>query len=362
MIHSTVPPTPASPASPSRGWFWLQLAIGWLPMWVLFTITIMGVHGFALAPSAWMALRMIGCAAALGLGVHALTRRVPWPSPFRWSFVLLHVAAAALYAVLWVAAYSLIESLLRWRWTYMPGPGAGRFVLTGIWLYLTITAVAYAQQAAQRTALIQATAARAQLAALQAQLHPHFLFNALHTVVQLIPLDPARAARAAEQLAELLRAALDERREQVTLAEEWRFVQRYLAIEQIRFGERLQVETSLPDAAMAMRVPSFALQTLVENAVRHGAAPKVGPTLLKIRADISGASLTLAVSDDGAGAGFASAAAVIGQGGGTGLRRLRERLACLYGSSAVFDIHAAAGGVTATLRLPADRQGDSDDE
>lgn len=338
------------PSNSSRSWFWLQMAIGWVPMWALFTLMVMNVHEEPFAPSAWMALRMIGTAALLALGVLALTRRHPWPSPFRWSFLLLHVAAALLYAALWVLAYSMVESVLRWHLAYVAGPGIGRFMLTGVWLYLTITAVAYAQQAAQRTALIQAATARAQLAALHAQLHPHFLFNALHTVVQLIPLEPAKAAQAAEQLAELLRAALDERRDEVTLAEEWRFVQRYLAIESLRFGDRLQVSVALPEALMGAQLPSFALQTLVENAVRHGAAPKVGATHLRIEGSSSdGRGLRLVVSDDGVGA---EPAAVL-HGGGTGLRRLRERLAHLYGSGALLDVAASHGGVTAALSLPA---------
>ena len=203
----------------------------------------------------------------------------------------------------------------------------------------------------------QTAAARAHLAALHAQLHPHFLFNALHTVVQLIPLDPGKAAQAAEELAELLRAALDERRDQVTLAEEWRFVQCYLAIEAMRFGERLQVTATMPDAAQGMRLPSFALQTLVENAVRHGAAPKIGKTHLRISASASGQHLTLVVSDDGAGA----EPAAVQHGSGTGLRRLRERLACLYGSSAALDVDASSGGVTATLRLPRAARGAADE-
>ena len=345
------------PASPSRSWFWLQVAIGWLPMWVLFTLMIMSAHALPLAASSWMALRMIGSAAVLGLGVHAFTRRQPWPVPFRLAFLLLHALAAALYALLWTSAYIIIESLLQGRLAYVAGPGLVRFALTGVWLYLTITAVAYAQQSAQRSALAQAATARAHLAALHAQLHPHFLFNALHTVVQLIPLDPGKAAEAAEALAELLRAALDERRDQVTLAEEWRFVQRYLAIEAMRFGERLQVSATLADAALGMRVPSFALQTLVENAVRHGAAPKIGTTHLRISASASHHHLSLVVADDGAGA---EPAAVL-HGGGTGLRRLRERLACLYGGSAALDVDASSGGVTATLRLPGSARDTGDD-
>ena len=339
----------AQTSTAARSWFWLQMAIGWVPMWLLFTLMVMSVHEESFAFSAWMALRMIASAALLGLGVLALTRRRPWPSPFRWSFLLLHALAAVLYAGLWVIAYSAIESVLRWRLALVAGPGIGRFMLTGVWLYLTITAVAYAQQAAQRTALIQAATARAQLAALHAQLHPHFLFNALHTVVQLIPLDPPKAAQAAEQLAELLRSALDERRDQLTLAEEWRFVQRYLAIEALRFGERLQVSVTLPDALLCEQLPSFALQTLVENAVRHGAAPKVGTTHVQIRASRAGRNLCLVVSDNGAGA---EPAALL-HGAGTGLRRLRERLAHLYGSSAALDLAASAQGVTATLSLPA---------
>lgn len=349
------------PASHARSWlwlqFWLQLAIGWLPMWALFTVMIVSVHALPMAASAWMALRMIGSAAVLGVGVHAFAQRHPWPAPFRPSFVLLHVLAAMLYAGLWMAAYSLIESLLHLRLAYLSGPGIGRFALIGVWLYLSIAAVAYAQQAARRGALVQAATARAQLAALHAQLHPHFLFNVLHTVVQLIPLDPGRAAQAAQELADLLRTALDERRDQVTLATEWRFVQRYLAIEQLRFGERLQVVADLPASTLALRLPSFALQTLVENAVRHGAAPKLGSTRLCITASASRQHFRLVVSDDGVGA----EAATVRASSGTGLRRLHERLACLYGSNAALDVDASPRGVTATLRLPL-AQGSSDDD
>jgi hypothetical protein len=95
-------------------------------------------------------------------------------------------------------------------------------------------------------------AARAQLAALRAQVQPHFLFNALHTVVQLIPIDPKRAVEAAELVADLLRTTLEEQREEVTLGDEWRFVSRYLAVERIRFGDRLLLREDVPTARPAM--------------------------------------------------------------------------------------------------------------
>jgi LytS/YehU family sensor histidine kinase len=209
--------------------------------------------------------------------------------------------------------------------------------------------VTYSNRAAQRAAQIEALAARTQLATLRAQLHPHFLFNALHTVVQLIPVDPRGAVRAAELLAGALRTAIGEERDLVPLAAELAFVRRYLAIECIRFGDRLDVREEIDAAAQSAMLPSFALQTLVENAVRHGAAPRAEATTLTISAHVSADTLRLTVTDNGAGA----AATQIDIGTGTGLRRLRERLKYLYGTRARLEIASAAGeGLRATLSLP----------
>ena len=100
-------------------------------------------------------------------------------------------------------------------------------------------------------------------------MHPHFIFNALHTVVQLIPREPTRAAEAAELIAELLRTVVEEDRDVIALAEEWRFVERYLEIERIRFGERLDIDVRISPAARSATLPSFSLQTMVENAVQQ---------------------------------------------------------------------------------------------
>jgi signal transduction histidine kinase len=331
-----------------RAWVWVQWLIGWLPVAALFAVLMMTVHGAGFASALHYSLRLMATAALLGLVVHRLTARWPWPHPMRFGFIARHAAGAAVYAVAWVLANSIIESLLVRHVVIMVGPGMAAFLVTGVWFYVMIAGVAYAQRAAARNAQLEALQARGQLAALRAQLHPHFLFNALHTVVQLIPLDPGRATRAAEQLAALLRASFDNPREQVTLREEWKVVQLYLDIEAIRFGERLVVESDFEPAALDAPVPSFALQTLVENAVRHGAAPRVQVTTVKVRAGVDGDELKLVVEDDGMGA---DASAL--ESGGTGLRRLRERLGWLYGGSASLAVQTSPGqGLRAELRLP----------
>jgi hypothetical protein len=333
----------------SRAWAWVQLAIAWLPMWGLFTAVIMIVHGNAIGDAAIGSARMIGPGAALGVVIYKLLARLPWPHPFRLRFVAIHVLGAVGYATVWYALICLIDSVVIGHFTLMIGPGFPMFLFTGIWLYFIVAGVTYANLAAQRTAQMQAHAARMQLDTLRAQLHPHFLFNALHAVVQLIPMDPRGATRAAEQLAAALRTMLEERRDLISLAEEWAFVERYLAIERIRFGERLEVHVQINESARAASLPSFALQTLVENAVRHGAAPRVEPTRVTISAALAGAMLTIKVADNGTGADLGS----VEHGTGTGLRRLRERLRWLYGDRARLQVASEpGGGFVAELAVP----------
>jgi signal transduction histidine kinase len=335
----------------SRRWVWLQLVIGWLPVWGLFATLILAAHpGTRVATAMLVATRMIVAGAVLGLFVQRLPERLPWPRGLRVGFIAIHAGLAIVYAVLWFGMNALIELVVRTTPALTGrGPGLLPFLTLGVWLYVMVAVVSYGTQAHQRAARAEVEAARAQLAALRAQVHPHFLFNALHTVVHLMPRDPQRAARAAEQLATLLRATIEEDRDVLSLGEEWAFVERYLAIESLRFGDRLRVTTDLPDAARAVAVPSFALQTLVENAVRHGAAPNVAPTLIEISGRTANGTLTVTVRDTGAGAPEGS----LERTEGTGLERLRARLAALYGGEA--RLHVASppgGGFTASLVVP----------
>jgi LytS/YehU family sensor histidine kinase len=264
--------------------------------------------------------------------IHRLVRRLPWPRPFRLRFAALHLMLAPLAAATWWAVSTPLEAVIAPGGSDLdPSRRVQEMLLIGSIFYFIVAGISYAAENSARAALSESAAARTQLAALRAQLHPHFLFNALHTVVQLIPVDPRRAAEAAELVGDLLRSALDEQRDEVALGEEWQFVSRYLELQRIRFGDRLVVRSEIPDDLLCVRVPSFALQTLIENAVRHGAESRVGPTEIVISGSRNGSTMKLAVRNPVDGKAPADARM------GTGLARLRERLQVLYGSAARLD-------------------------
>ena len=328
-----------------------HFVLAWLPIWGLYALMIGPANPIhptgSMSVAAGTALRSISVAALLGVLVKRLTLRVHWPPPYRPSFAIIHVVAAAAYAASWFGIAATVENLIRpgalhgYRSMLVPN------MVLGVWLYVMIAGTSYATRATQRAARAEAEAVRSQLAALRGQLNPHFLFNALHTVVQLIPQRPEVASQAAQQVADLLRTAIEEDRDVVTLADEVDFVTRYLEVEHLRFGERLRVQIDVSDDALRAELPSFALQALVENAVRHGAAPRIAPTTIGVTGLLDRESLLLTVSDDGAGA------ASLDNGNGTGLRRLRERLDALYGNRARLDLVTSPGnGLTATLSIP----------
>jgi two-component system, LytTR family, sensor kinase len=297
---------------------------------------------------------VVGCAVAVA--VFRLVPRVPWPRPIGWRFVGFHIVAAPAAAAVWIFASALFEPLVGGRSEVSFARRFQEMMVIGGFFYVLIAGLSYSAHGARRAAQAEAIAAQTQLATLRSQLQPHFLFNALHTIVQLIHIEPRRAAEAAELVADLLRRTLEEQRDEVPLGDEWRFVSRYLAVEQMRFGERLVVHAELPPDLQAERVPSFALQTLVENAVQHGAAPRVAPTEIAITGTRSNSELVISVRNSSDG----EAPRTNGNGTGTGLTRLRERLSVLYGDAATLVSRpTAAGGYEAVLTIPQNRPTDA---
>jgi two-component sensor histidine kinase len=189
---------------------------------------------------------------------------------------------------------------------------------------------------------------QAKLQALQMQLNPHFLFNSLHSISALMHKNVDAADRMISRLSDLLRAALDNTDlQEVPLRDELNFLQRYLEIEQIRFGSRLLVETDAgPDTLEAM-VPNLILQPLVENAIRHGIEPHAGPGRIRLLARRQADELKLEVQDNGSG--LASESPM----NGVGLSNTRARLQTLYGDGHILEfLNPPEGGLVVRMIIP----------
>jgi len=216
------------------------------------------------------------------------------------------------------------------------------------------SAVAYYRESREREGQalrLEARLAQARLHALKAQLHPHFLFNALNGIAELIHEDPDLAERMVLGLAALLRVLLEEATTQeIPLGRELDFIRSYLAIEQMRFQDRLAVEWRVDPTVLAVPVPSLVLQPLVENALRHAAAPRAGACRVVIEAAPEGSALRLCVSDDGRGF-VRDARGSIPEG--LGLSNTRSRLEQLYGPDGKLELtDAPGGGARVTVTIP----------
>lgn len=213
-------------------------------------------------------------------------------------------------------------------------------------IYLAIVSIAHAlcfyrraQERERRTLSLQAGLAKARLSALRMQLQPHFLFNSLNAIAELVHKDPDAADDMLVALASLLRLTLETSGEQeLPLSRELEFVKRYLAIEHVRLGDRLQVAFDLAPETQEALVPAFLLQPLVENAVRHGLEAQAEPGRLRISAIRRGSDLLLTVFDSGPGL---RADKPLREG--IGLANTRARLDELYGAAGTLELRMAEG-------------------
>ena len=292
---------------------------------------------------------------------YVLARRYPLRQGALGRAVAAHLAGALLLCVGWASLGMLLGLHLR-RYPALEGDllrSYAGWILTSlpwsVFLYFAVLgclhAFTYYREAREREsqqARLAAQLAEARLGALRMQLNPHFLFNSLNAITVLVRDQNTRdATRMLELLSAVLRQVLQsDKRHEVTLDEELRFVGQYLAIEQVRFSDRLRVRWSIDDALRDALVPAFILQPLVENAVRHGVARRSGAGVIEVAARVSGGSLVLTVYDDGPGYSPPSDA-------GVGLANTRARLDTLYGEAGLLQVASAEGGGTiATIRFP----------
>lgn len=307
--------------------------------------------------------------------VFAVSKRLPLAQPHITRRALAHLWISLLFCVAWATCGQLLRWALMLLFDLKAAQAAMQaaqfyrkagvewlgWIFTtlpfGVAVYLCVVgiehAIRYFIEARERDiqlARLSEQLSSARFAALQAQVNPHFLFNTLNTIAVFVRDNDRQAAvRIIEQLSEVLRTTLSSHRmNEVPLGEELELVRQYVAIEEARFSDRLRPEFDIDDSLLSAATPSFALQHLVENAIRHGIAKRLDAGRLVVSARRDGAMLELSVIDDGVGIG-----AEIVMPPGHGVENTRERLRALYDESASLEIAGRAeGGTIATLRTP----------
>lgn len=305
--------------------------------------------------------------AILSIPVNRLARAFRLDAGKRSLSLVVHIVASVVFSL----AYMILRAAVG---SWQSGAGfdeAFKPLLVKTWhfnllIYWVIVAVSQAFDYYHRyrehqlhASELEKHLAQAKLQALQMQLNPHFLFNTLHSISALMHKDVDSADRMITRLSDLLRAALDSAdTQEVSLRQELQLLQLYLAIEQIRFGERLTVQMDVAPEALSARVPNFILQPLVENAIRHGIEPRARPGRIEVHARRSDDSLTVEVCDNGKGIPATPPARE-----GVGLSNTRARLRELYGTAHRFELGPQAqGGLRVAMTIPFRAENEFDED
>ncbi len=329
--------SPVAPARPERALVFDACHIGVILRAVLFVETVMAVGAMfgAVTPSDWLLRVAILSVAALpatlawlivACSLKRLLARLPpaWQQAFGMALgALAGLYGCAMMALIGTASAPWVAS-----------------AFTGAVLAAALVA-ALALRAKGR--MPADTAAR--LSELQARIRPHFLFNTLNSAIALVREDPARAEAVLEDLSDLFRHALMEPGESVTLAEEVALARRYLDIEQVRFGDRLQIEWALDPLAGSARVPPLVLQPLVENAVKHGVEPSAAGAQVKVSTQRRGGTVVIKVTNTvPAGQGR--------RGHGVAQNNVRDRLRLLHDVQGQFQAALKNGIYQVRMEVP----------
>lgn len=296
--------------------------------------------------------------------IYRLVRRFPIEiRALRWRTLFIHLAGMTVFCTV----HRLLFAVASWIF-YEPSDSllfedfSGKFFdglyLTVIYYLMIVSAIQafvfYQDYRTEKEQKLRVTAqlARAELHALKMQLHPHFLFNTLHSISSLVLEDPPKANAMIARLGDFLRLTLEHSERQfVTLKEEIEFARCYLEIEQVRFSDRLHVEFEVAAESLTAEVPHLILQPLVENAIQHAISPRALGGLIKISAKRFNEMIRIEISDSGEGV-KAKNAEVPNNGQGVGLTNVRGRLKQLYGANYKFElIDNPAGGLTAVIEI-----------
>jgi signal transduction histidine kinase len=296
-----------------------------------------------------------------------LAGRFPVEGPRRWRNLLLHVFFATLFAVVITAAFQITNHFVNvegrpyspWatlRWIiYNSSENYGIYGLLLV-LHSAFRYYKRSREGELRASQLETQLSQAQLQALKMQLQPHFLFNTLHSISALVHKDPDCADRMIARLGDFLRLTLENSgAQEVSLQKELEFLKCYLEIERVRFRDRLTTRMDIDPHSLDTPVPNLILQPIVENALRHGIAPRSSPGRIEISTKRDNGSLRIQVKDNGPGL-----PAISKPNGrfreGVGLANTRARLAQLYGGSHRLELaNAPEGGLVVTLEIPTHR-------
>lgn len=370
----TIPEAPATPAARSDRGLWLAYAGLCLLCWALYAMA--GSEGQRGAMKLWKGVYYatwnMGPPMVLGIAglpwVRWLSRR---ERPL-WQRLALHAAGALAFTASWqlveyltaTVLFSSMHATADWQRMVLWHAMWGIFVY--IALVMGFGSAVHARRAsavAVSAARAEAALVRAELAAINGKLNPHFLFNTLNSLLMLTRRDPAAAEQTLLRFSRMMRYVLDTTRgssDRVTLQEEIDFVRDYLELEALRLGPRLKVDWQIDPATVNDPIPPLTLQPLVENSVLHGIAPRLegGTVQIRSRRVAESEALALRVSDDGAGCTWppaepAPAAGRPAGGGGVGLSALRRRFELDFGGRAQMSVRSAPGaGFQVDILIP----------
>lgn len=338
--------------------------VGWTAMGILFALPQRG-SGTSWAPMLRSSLADWWAWGIIATGIFATDRRLPFSDRQIGRRLLCHIPLSLLFTLVYAYVSVGLRAVLSGGspavvlTTQILARSLEGMLLWSVLVYWLILggwlAAKYYQRSLAyelRTERLERLSTEARMHALRLQLDPHFLFNALNTISSQLEADPRLARAMIEHLGDLLRLSLESNQQQQTpLASELAFLEHYLAIQRIRFGNRLRFELRIDDAARYALVPSMMIQPLVENAVRHGISPRAAGGTVRVTAECREKELRILVEDDGVGlpAGWDQRPSQ-----GLGLSITRQRLEGFYpaGQSAFAIRPRAAGGVEVELRMP----------